>query len=110
MGPFSLSQRPALIEQVLGVFTIPTVITPVSGFSFNSAATNKVYLFSNSGTSDFGTSDCPKDSPSGSYSLLETWGYAGWFKLQRFTNFGGYIYVRFYMANAWKPWKKFTAS
>lgn len=95
---------------VLGAFTIPTDITTTSGFSFNSAATNKVYFFSNSGTSNFGTSDCPQDSPSGSYSLLETWGYANWFKIQRFTNFGGYIYVRFYMTNAWKPWMKFTAS
>ena len=98
------------LASVLGAFTIPTAITVVSGFSFNSAATNKVYFFSNSGTSDFGTSDCPQDSPSGSYSLLETWGYANWFKIQRFTNFGGYIYVRFYMTNTWKPWKKFTAS
>lgn len=95
---------------VLGAFTIPTAITPTSGFSFNSAATNKVYFFANSGTSDFGTSDCPQDSQSGSYSLLETWGYGNWFKVQRFTIFGGYIYVRFYISNAWNPWKKFTAS
>ena len=95
---------------MLGAFTIPTAVTPVSGFSFNSAATNKVYFFSNSGTSDFGTSDCPQDSPSGSFSLLETWGYASWFKIQRFTNFGGCIYVRFYISGSWKPWKKFAAS
>ena len=98
------------LASVLGAFTIPTAVTPVSGFSFNSAATNKVYFFSNSGTSDFGTSDCPQDSPSGSFSLLETWGYASWFKIQRFTNFGGCIYVRFYISGSWKPWKKFAAS